>query len=250
MTELKKVIAQLNKNKMTILASRPASGKMGFTLELIEEIGIKQNKKILWFDMAETEEWLTINLVTHLSKVNYEDVYYYFHPCLGLRRESRNINQEKFIDVLKLLQSKDIIINNYYAYETKDVLAYLEDYVKLIQPHFIIINSLEHLKQKSTYVLEDILAKIKFLTTDYNVKILFWANLKFPKVYNLANIENFAIIKKVINHVILLKRVSHNSLLILGTYYDNNKVKFNFKGKYNKNLCCLEEINASKSIKK
>ena len=66
----------------------------------------------------------------------------------------------------------------------------------------------------------------------------------------LTNIKNFAIIKTIINKVILLKRIKSNPLLIEGTYYENGQIKLNFLGKYHQDWCCWEEVNASKSLKK
>ena len=193
--------------------------------------------------MEELEEWLTINLVTHLVKLNYQDVYYYFHPCLGLRREKRNINQQKLLEAIKLLQSKDIIINNYYAFETKDVIDYLQEYVELIHPEFLIINSLNSLIKKSSYLDKEVLKKLEQVTKNNKTKIIIWANLSDIQ---LANINKFAIIKEVIS----LKRVKSNPFLIEGTYYENKNLPLKLYVKYNKNLCCLEEVNASKGVKK
>ena len=81
MNEIEKLLKTIMASNITLLAARPASGKMAITSELLYKYTIKKNKRTLLFSLDGNDDFYIIHLISRITNIPIETVYKYYHPC-------------------------------------------------------------------------------------------------------------------------------------------------------------------------
>lgn len=244
MSQLENVLEKITKQDITILASRPLSGKVQITSEFLYHYALKENKKALLFYFGEDDTFYLSHLIAKMIKEPRRKIESYFHPCRGI--EHSIINEKAFLDAIHQLQESSIYFNS-QRYLVTDYLDYLLEFNDLESFDYLIIDNFDLLLKNSKYKTEEVIKKLKENAKKHHTHIILWNNVS-RKVENfenrtikLSNITHYRVTQKYVDYVILLSRNRTQNQITLKDYIkgqQQQKIEFY----YDRELGTLEEL--------
>lgn len=200
-------ILNVNNGELIVVASRPAMGKSTFVQDILSNVAIKENKGVLYFNLEESKEKVTNNLIISNSMVK-RDKFKIYDENKKQRKEKAELSEEDLGRIeygIHLLKNVPIYIAsnspctiNYICTKSmklkkdKDIRIIIIDYLQLIQFDRIKLLSRDN-------EITEILRRLKVLAKKLNVPIIVTSQLsrecekrndKKPYVADFKNSEN------------------------------------------------------------
>lgn len=211
----KEFFESIEENKLSVIASRPACGRLQMILSFLKEYGIKQNKKIFFYNFVDTSIWYTMNLISFLSGIEKEIVRKFYYPCEMFSKEKKDFDKEKLIHTIEKINNSSIFMEDFtYILEPDtDVVDYFFNSLTSLDFNyeFLVINSLDALIKKSKYTIDEILLRFYNFAKYEKTRILFISDVKRSgeekERYTLTDICHYKRLKGYVSNFILSRRL-------------------------------------------
>lgn len=204
---MKKILDDIVKNKLTIIGTRPARGKMEFMSKLILELERKKGGVTL-FAFDGSDVWYTMNLLVEYTGINRDKIFKYYYPCCGTGKENlEKIDKDRFISGIEFLQKSKIYIKSMPYVNFKNIFwdSGLEVICDEIndpwdEVQYIIIDRLEDVIKFGNYSKEDVLKRVNNTLKNKDVNVIIFDTLshKFEKNQEkkLSSFNDFNLLKE------------------------------------------------------
>lgn len=200
-------ILNINNGELIVVASRPAMGKSTFVQNILSNVAIKENKGVLYFNLEESKEKVTNNLIISNSMVE-RDKFEIYDEYKKQRKEKAKLSEDDWDRIaygINLLKDAPIYIASDAPYSIDDICLKSKELKEEKNIEAIIIDYLQLIQFDKTKLfsrdneITEILRKLKVLAKELNVPIIVTSQLsrecekredKKPYVADLKNSEN------------------------------------------------------------
>lgn len=232
-------------SKITVIASRPMSGRVNMLLYLLDSFGIKQSETIKLYNLVDSSIWYTMKMISFVSGISYDIVHQCFYPChYAGKGKNNSIDKELFMGAIEKLQKSNIYMYDFdYVLENDIIEQILEQETDRKTNQFIVINNFEELVKQSKYDAKELLSQLYDYAKYEEVHIILMENVKREAEeqasYDMSYIDSYQELKGFVDSFILTRRIDYQNEIELNIYTRDNEDTYHFK--YNKENYRVEE---------
>ena len=175
--------------KLIFLAGRPGMGKTTFAINILANIGLKQNIPVLMLNLEESKEMIIDRIISKETQFDISKIK---------SNELNDLEKIKVQDTRKSIKNSKIFIEDTNISSLNKIIELIRKYVKEYEVRFIAIDYLQLIdfKSSSDKKIENILWKLREITYELKITILITSQMsrtlleredKRPKITDLRN---------------------------------------------------------------
>lgn len=186
--DLDKII-NLYEPKLIFLAGRPGMGKTTFAINVLANIGLKQNISVLMLNLEESKELIIDRIISKETQVDISKIK---------SKELNDLEKIKVQETGELIENSKIFIEDTNISSLNKIIELIRKYVNENNVRFIAIDYLQLIdfKSSSDKKIENILRQLKQISKELKITILITSQMsrtlleredKRPRITDLKN---------------------------------------------------------------
>ncbi len=198
-------------NNISIIGTRPANGKMEYMSKIICGL-LDDNKNVFLIGLGGKTNYYEQYLLNEITKININVLKSYLNPCSRLKKETLDINKEKYIKGLEYLLNHDLVIedfhsiNDYIIDGANTLLKKIIYMINMIKSDVVIIDNIENIDEN----IQKTLKTLNNVSNKTSTKFVVFTNLKKEYEENfrkeLLSFENSKVLDKYADDIIILEK--------------------------------------------
>lgn len=208
---LENIVESIKEENISVIASKPLQGRIHVLLYLLEELGIKQKKRIKVISFDGSSIWYTSKMVSYLSGISYDLVHKAYYPCLEASKTKEKIDPLRFMAAVNKLQKSFIYMSDcdFLLDEKIDWCDEIVDSTIDTESYdYLLINTFDCLEKRSKYTGKEIMKKLSSYAKRTFTKIILICDVKFVEKERLTAkmIEAYPVLQEFGDYFLCLKR--------------------------------------------
>ncbi len=193
-------------DNVSLLYFKSPKEKIPLLINILEEYGIKQNKKIYMQSFDIKSSYYVNHLISLISKINFKYIDSYMFPIGAKSNDLKNykINANKFVEAIEKIRKSNISISTSKIYDDEDWLDYIFNYSYQV----IIIDNFDKFIEKSNKNTKTIIKTINNYTKKYKAEIILFTN-DIKKINTFKNFKT-----SIINDSFIFEYDKHNHQIL------------------------------------
>ena len=185
----------INEPKVIFLGGRPGVGKTAFAINILANIGLKQNIPVLMLNLEESKEKIINRIISKETQFDISKIK---------SNELNDLEKIKVQDTRKLIENSKIFIEDTNISSLNKIIELIRKYVKEYEVRFIALDYLQLIdfKLSSDRKIENILWKLREIS--YELKITIFITSQISRSL-LERDDCKPNIKDLINKEVILK---------------------------------------------
>lgn len=233
--DLEKAI-NLYEPKLIFLAGRPGMGKTTFAINVLANIGLKQNISVLMLNLEESKELIIDRIISKETQVDISKIK---------SKELNDLEKIKVQETRELIENSKIFIEDTNISSLNKIIELIRKYVNENNVRFIAIDYLQLIdfKSSSDKKIENILRQLKQISKELKITILITSQMsrtlleredKRPRITDLKNKKDADIIMLLYRDECYNENTEKKNIaeLIIAKNDAGKKVELVFDGNY------------------
>lgn len=175
--------------KLIFLAGRPGMGKTTFAINILANIGLKQNIPVLMLNLEESKEMIIDRIISKETQFDISKIK---------SKELNDLEKIKVQETRKIIENSKIFIEDTNISSLNKIIELIRKYVKEYEVRFIALDYLQLIdfKSSSDKKIENILWKLREISYELKITIFITSQIsrtlierknKRPKIRDLKN---------------------------------------------------------------